>query len=214
MSWLATAIGGAAVGSIISSSNQSQAIGNAANAQERAANAGVDETRRQFDDIKKLLSPYVSAGNNSLSSQLDLLGLNGPDAEKSAIDRIQSGEGFQAEVAQGENAILQNASATGGLRGGNLQALLAQFRPQMLSRAIDSQFNKLGGITNLGQSSAAGVGAAGQQTGRDIATLLEQSGAAEAGGYLSQGKNSANMWGDLSGAASLPLALKVGGYKF
>jgi hypothetical protein len=89
---------------------------------------------------------------------------------------------------QGENALLQQASATGGLRGGNIQAALSQFRPQLLSSLIEQQYGRLGGMTALGQQSAAGVGTAGMETGTNIANLLGQRGAALAGGELGQAR--------------------------
>lgn len=96
-----------------------------------------------------------------------------------------------AMTQQGENAILQQGSATGGLRGGNTQGALAQFRPQMLSNLINQQYGRLGGITQMGQASAAGVGAAGMQSGAQIADLLGQQGAAVAGGQLALGQAAA-----------------------
>lgn len=213
MSWVAAAVvGGAVVGGVMSGNAQRDAANTAASAQTESAQLGIDEQRRQFNAIQKLLSPYVQSGENALASQMDLIGLNGPEAEQAAVQRIASGERFIGQIAQGENALLQNAAATGGLRGGNLQAALAQFRPQMLSSAIESQFNKLGGIAGLGQASAAGVGAAGQQTGSNIANLYGQQGAAQAGAALASGQAQANMWGNISSA--IPLALGVGGYKF
>ena len=41
---------------------QSDAAGNAADAQWSANNADIAERQRQFDAIQKLLAPYVSAG--------------------------------------------------------------------------------------------------------------------------------------------------------
>jgi hypothetical protein len=113
---------------------------------------------------------------------------------------------------QGENALLQNASATGGLRGGNLQAALAQFRPQLFSQLIESQYGKLGALSGLGQASAAGQAAAAQQTGSDIATLLGQQGAAQAGSALASGQAQANAWGNVGqsiGNVATLKALKV-----
>src|SRR3990167_4363739 len=85
-------------------------------------------------------------------------------------------------VQQGENAMLQNASA----RGGNLQAAMGQFRPQILSQLIDQQYGRLGGMAQLGQASAAGQAAQGMQLGQNVAGLLGQQGQAQAGGYLTQ----------------------------
>jgi hypothetical protein len=167
---------------------QASAAGDAAAAQGAASQAGIEEQRRQFDEMRKLLQPYTEAGIPALEQQQTLLGLRGPEAEQAAIARLTGGETFKALAAQGENALLQQASATGGLRGGNLQGALGQFRPQLLSNLIEQQYGRLGGMTNLGQASAAGVGAAGMETGTNIANLLGQQGSAEAGGILGEAK--------------------------
>jgi hypothetical protein len=184
------ALAGIAVGgaTLISGMAQADAAEGAAAAQSGAAQAGIEEQRRQFDAVQKLLAPYVSAGTPALEAQQAFLGLRGPEAERAAIERIKGGETFQALAGQGEEALLQRASATGGLRGGNIQGALAQFRPALLSSLIDQQYGRLGGMTALGQQSAAGVGAAGQQTGVNVANLLGQQGAAQAGAEIAQGK--------------------------
>ena len=173
---------------LVGSSMQASAAGDAAAAQGAASQAGIEEQRRQFDEMRKLLQPYTEAGIPALEQQQTLLGLKGPEAEQAAIARLTGGETFKALAQQGENALLQQASATGGLRGGNIQAALGQFRPQLLSSLIEQQYGRLGGMTSMGQASAAGVGSAGMQTGTNIANLLGQQGAAEAGGILGEAK--------------------------
>lgn len=122
----------------------------------------------------------------SLQMQQDMLGLNGADAQGRALSSIENSPYFSGLVKQGENAILQNASATGGLRGGNTQGALAQFRPNMLAALINDQYSKLSGLTSIGQNAAAGVGNAGQNTANANSALLGQVGAAQAGGILGQ----------------------------
>jgi hypothetical protein len=199
------ALAGIAVGgaTLISGMAQADAASSAAAAQSGAAQAGIEEQRRQFDAVQKLLSPYVSAGAPALEAQQAFLGLKGPEAERAAIERIRGGETFQALASQGEEALLQRASATGGLRGGNIQGALAQFRPALLSSLIDQQYGRLGGMTALGQQSAAGVGAAGQQTGVNVANLLGQQGAAQAGAEIAQGKAFAAIPSAISGGLGL-----------
>ena len=184
------ALAGIAVGgsTLISGMMQADAASSAAGIQGAAAQAGIDEQRRQFDTVQKLLKDYTEAGPGALAAQQEFLGLKGPEAERAAIERISGGETYKALAAQGENALLQQASATGGLRGGNIQAALGQFRPQLLSSLIDQQYGRLGGMTSLGQASAAGVGAAGMQTGANVSNLLGQQGAAQAGAEIAQGK--------------------------
>lgn len=186
--------GMAVAGSSLYGANQAaKGASRAAGAQSRSAQAGIDEQRRQYEAMQKLMSPYVEAGSSALAGQRDLLGLSGQQAQEAAISGIQSSPQFAALNQQGQNAILQNASATGGLRGGNTQAALAQFSPQLLSQLINQQYSQLGGMATAGQNAAAGVGTAGMNTGTNIGNLLGQQGAAQAGGYLAAGKAQAGM---------------------
>ena len=199
------ALAGIAVGgaTLISGMAQADAAGDAAAIQAGSAQAGIEEQRRQFNKVQELLKPYTEAGQPALEAQQAFLGLRGPEAERAAIERIQGGETFKALTQQGEEALLQRASATGGLRGGNIQGALAQFRPQLLSSLIEQQYGRLGGMTALGQQSAAGVGTAGLQTGVNVAKLLEQQGAAQAGGEIAQGKAFAAIPSAISGGLGL-----------
>lgn len=207
--WLGPEGVGDVIGTITGSKQAARGAEKAADVQAASAQAGIDEQRRQFDEMMKVLAPYVGAGTGAiagmqpyaqagapaLAAQQALAGLAGPEAQQAAIQQISQSPEMQALTKQGEEAMLQRAAATGGLRGGNVQAALAQFRPQMLSELINQQYGRLGGLTalgqqttqnlaQLGQASAAGQGAGGLQTAANIANLLGQQGAAEAGGIM------------------------------
>lgn len=169
----------------------------AADAQSEASEAGIAEQKRQFDKMTELLSPYVKAGTGALSGQQNILGLNGAQAQQQAIAGIENSPYFQSTFKQGENAILQNASATGGLRGGNTQGALAQFRPALLNSLVQQQYQNLGGITSIGQNSAAQTGNAGMQSANSIGNLLSQSGSAQAGGIIGAQNAQNQMIGNL-----------------
>ena len=147
-------------GSAISANAQSDAASSAANAQTAASNAQIAAQQEALAETRALLQPYVDAGDSALIGQLDLLGMgeNGYAGQQAAIDNIEQSPLFQAQLKQGEDAMLQNAAATGGLRGGNMQGALAQYRPQMLNQQIQQQYGNLGGLVGMGQASAAGVG--------------------------------------------------------
>jgi hypothetical protein len=196
---VAAAIGAAAVtvGSIASADAQRSAGNKAADAQKSAADAGIAEQQRQFDAIQKLLSPYVTAGNGALTAQQNLIGLGGTDAQAAAIKALQESPQFTSALQQGTNSILQNASATGGLRGGNTQAALAQFSPSLLAATINDQYTKLGGIASMGLGAATQTGNFGQASSNNVTQLLQQQGAAQAGAYLNQGKQEANMFNSI-----------------
>ena len=194
----ATAANDQAAAALAAAEIEATGATDAAAIQAAAAQAGIDEQQRQFDAMQELLSPYVQAGTQSLTSQQNLAGLNGAEAQAAAINALSNSPEMAGLYAQGENALMQSGSATGGLRGGNTQAALAQFRPQMLSGLINQQYGRLGGITQMGQASAAGVGSAGMQSATNIANLLAQQGNASAGGIT--GAAAANAGGTLASA--------------
>lgn len=160
-----------------------------------------------------LLQEFTQGGSAALAMQQALAGTSGPEAQAAAIAEIENSPEMLAMMRQGENAMLQNASATGGLRGGNLQGALATFRPQMLSAMIDKKYGQLGGLASaggniaqyltgagqqatgqvaqMGQASAAGQAAMGQQSAQNISNLLGQQGSAVAGGHLASGSGNA-----------------------
>lgn len=199
---LALGIGSAVAGTAAQVSSAKSAAG----AQAESAQLGIDEQRRQFDLTQELLAPFVDAGTSAVGGQLALTGLAGPEAQQAAINQIIGGPEFGALVQQGEEAIMQSAAATGGLRGGNTQAAVAQFRPQILSGLVNQQFGRLGGLAGMGQASAAGVGSAGQQSANAISDLLAQQGAAQAGSSLATGQAISSLIGNVAGgvAGALP----------
>lgn len=192
---------GDVIGGITGAKQAGEAAERAGQTQAAAAQAGIEEQRRQFDKLVELMAPYTAVGVPAMTAQQALLGLQGAPAQEQAIAALESSPQMQALIQQGENALLQQASATGGLRGGNIQAALAQFRPEMLSKMIQQQYQNLGGLTQIGQASAAGQAAAGMQSASDVANLLANRGAALAGGQIAQGGVARQTFGDILGIA-------------
>ena len=230
MSWVATAIVGSAV---VGGAVASRSAGKAAKAQQEASGASIEEQRSQFEAMQRVLKPYVDAGTPALrqlasfsdiaqpalNEQQALIGLFGPQAQQEAITRIEQSPLYLEQVRQGENAILQQASATGGLRGGNIQAALAQFRPAVLSQMIENQYTKLGGmagfgaetaanLAKLGQASGAGQAAAGMQMASNIGSALQATGQAQAQAQLAKGQ----AWGNVAGSVGYLGGLGSMGY--
>jgi hypothetical protein len=227
MSGIATAIVTSAVVaggvSAYSANKSSKAAKEAAAQQAASQDKAIQEQRTQFERIQETLKPYIEAGKpdltqpyigagpGALQAMQGLAGLRGAGEQQAAINQIQQGAQFQELARQGEQGILQNAAATGGLRGGNVQAALAQFRPALLNQLIESQYGKLAGLTSLGstsaenllrlgQASAAGVGAAGQQSAANIGNLYANQGAAQAAGLIGSANAQAQGLGGVSGA--------------
>ena len=231
MPWGYAAVAGA---TIYSSNQQSSAASDAANAQSASASESNQLLAEQNQAMRDILNPYVEQGNEAilgmqpyaqagvpaLQQQQALLGLGGADAQRQAISGIEQSPQMQAMMQQGENAILQNASATGGLRGGNTQGALAQYRPQVLSQLIDQQYGRLGGmasmglntqqnIAQMGQASAAQTGAAGLNYAGQAGSNLQGSAAAQAGARIAGAQANSNMVSNLAG---LTMMYNQGGF--
>lgn len=235
MAFIAAAIiGSAVVGGVMQSRAASRAAKTAAAAQEtgttqatqaqlEATRLSIEEQRRQFDAIQQLFKPYVAAGGTALQRQMALIGATTPEEQQAAIRQIEMGPEFAALTRQGEEAILQGASATGGLRGGNVQAALAKFRPEVLSSLLNQQYQRLGDLTRVGQASAAGQAAQGQAFGANVGNLYAAQGQALANQAmnrgsiaanlaLAQGQAQSNMWGNIAGSVGQVAGLKAFGY--
>lgn len=137
-----------------------------------------------FEQQQAILNPILQ------DKQYEQMGM---EQQRQAIQQIEQGPLFQELARQGESALLANASATGRRGAEDTQSALARYRPQLLNQLIDQTYARLGGLTNvgqtaaqnllnIGQSSAAGVGAGALQSGNAIANLQASSAAAQAAG--------------------------------
>lgn len=198
---------GDVVGGVTGTTQQAQAAERAAGIQAGLSQQGIDEQRRQFDEYMRLMAPYLGAGTGALSQMQALSGLSGAQAQADAIRSIEQGPTFAALAKQGEEAMLQRAAATGGLRGGNLQAALAQFRPQMLQNEINSQYSRLAGLAQGGLGSAQNIGGQGMGMASNIGNLLGQMGAARAGGIMAGGSVPRQSFGDLLTIAPIVMGM-------
>jgi hypothetical protein len=192
------------VGSLIGGN----AASDAANTQANAAQQGINTIQNYNNQSRTDLMPWLMAGQSSLGGLTSLLGLGGNGAQQSAIDNLQSGPLFQSLYRQGTNAILGNASATGGLRGGNTEGALYNLGSDTLNQVIQNQIANLTGLSNTGFQAGGVLGQFGQDTAGSIAQLLAAQGAARAGGQL--GSASA-LTGALGTIGGLPWGSIFGG---
>lgn len=136
---------------------------------ERSAIRGLEEG---IGEGVEALNPYAQAGVSAQQQAAALSGALGPEAEAQARE-AQSESPYQQYLRdQAEKTVLQNASATGGLGGGNVLKAL-QDRSMALSGQFEQQ--RMDNLMGLG---GQGLTAAGQQAG-----LYGQQGATAANIY-------------------------------
>ena len=156
----------------------------AAGVQADASLAGIEEQRRQFDISQEQAAPFREAGVGALGQQQALLGLSGQDAQQAAFSGLEESAGQRFIRDRQERSLLRNASATGGLGGGNVQTALQQQAAGFAQQDIQNQFSRLGQVSGQGQAATTNIAQLGGQTSSNIANLLGQEGAARASGVL------------------------------
>lgn len=182
------------IGGIFGGNSQKKGSAYATKEMVAAADRGIAETRRQFDVTRADYQPYLTAGTSALGNILALTGLGGGDEQTAALAALEKSPGFQSIVRNGEEAVLQNASATGGIRGGNTIRGLADFRSDAFADQIRQQLASLGGIAGMGMGATDSVSGFGAQASGNVVNLLGQQGAARAGNHLLRGGINAANW--------------------
>jgi hypothetical protein len=164
--------------------DQAKAAEDAAAAQGAREEQGLRRYEEAGQAAQEGMQPYQQAGTNALQMQQALSGALGPQAQAQAYAALQQSPMFASMLQQGETSLLQNASATGGLRGGNTQQALATMGPQLLQALAQQQFGQLGSLSGMGLSAAGQAGQFGLAGAGAEAGALSNLGAIEAGGII------------------------------
>lgn len=191
MSWLSSAIGA------FTGSNQRKATDQGVAALNSSDQKAIDENARQFNVTMGNLQPGIDLGNKAGAAQGDILGLNGNDPQQAALTALQASPLYQSLYHNGEQAVLANGSATGGLRGGNTQNSLAHFGTDVLGQTIQSQLAHLSGLSGQGATTGSQLGALGAQNSSNIGSLIVNQGQNTAGGILGNAASTDSAWSRL-----------------
>ena len=114
----------------------------AADASQSAADTSVAFQREALDYLKQSQEPLLEAQQFGLSGLMDYYSGN----QQGLVDAAMQSPYYTSMLAQGEEATLRNAAATGGLRSGTTQNALAANNQNVLNSAIGQQ---LGGLQML-----------------------------------------------------------------
>ena len=184
MSWIATAIiGGAVIGGVASE--------NAASSQAQAANNATATQLQMFDTTQANLAPYIQAGPQSLQQ---LIQGTQPGGQFNQPFNYTSSPGYNFALQQGQQAITDNAAASGAGGGNTMKNLVnyttgaaSQDYNQQLQNWLQSQqqqYNLIGNVAGLGENAAAGLGNTSAQVGRQIGSNIIGAGNAQAAGTV------------------------------
>lgn len=173
--------------SIIGSSSSKKASKKAQAAQIATLNRGIDTLNTQFDWAKGESEPFVQGGQDATNALLELLGLpvNGKATDPTqSIAALKGSPIYQALFNNGVDTTLANASATGGLRGGNTQDALARVGTDTLAKVYQDRVSNLSGVSGLGLQALTGLEGLGAANAESVASLFGKQGDVTAGGIL------------------------------
>ncbi len=127
--------------------------GSSDNGAEDAARVQAKAQRESLNYLKeteRLPQAYREGALTGLGTEygFDLNGKYGTDG-LNIIQRAEASPFYQTSVQRGEEAVLRNASATGGLRSGNVQEALASVNHNALAASYANQLSGLQGMAQL-----------------------------------------------------------------
>lgn len=151
MSGIATAIvGGAVVGAVASN----MAAGEAADASRDAAQTSASAQMEQLNYLKEIEAVPQEMREQAIKQLGGIAGFEGGEGNQAdLIARAKQSPMYQELLGgreAGEDAIMRQAGATGGLRSGNVQSALAGFNTQLENQALTQSYNQqLQGLQGL-----------------------------------------------------------------
>lgn len=203
-----------AIAGIFSGNSQKKAVDKASAAQLAAINRGIDLQQQQYDTTRNDYMPYTQAGVKAIGGYGDLLGTNGTAAQGTAITGLESSPFYQQQLQDANTNLLQTASATGGVRGGNTAAAVGQLSPALLMQTYQNALSNYGNLAQLGLGATGSVASAGLSNANAQTTLNGDIGDTLAKKYLTKGGINAatiNNFGAYADQASSALANIFGG---
>lgn len=199
------------LGSVIGGGKAKKASRKAEAAQLEYLNKALAEQQRQFDVTRADYEPARNLLAPSVTGLADLVGVNGVEAQQTGMDAIQNSPLLASIIKNGEESVLQNASATGGLRGGDTQRGLADFRADAFASELQAQMQRLAGLTGIGMGATDSVASFGANKANNVANLYGQQGQVRAGGLLTRGGINSQLWNNFGAFADQAVSAAAGG---
>lgn len=155
----------------------------AAKAQSKAAQAALEEQRRQYEQDRADLAPWRQTGASALSRLAGEYGLDGQPQQS----QFTTSPGYQFRMSQGLQAIDRSRAARGLLNSGAADKARMGYAEGLGAQEYDSYWNRLASLAGVGQNATNTTVAAGQNSTNNITNLLTRQGDARASSYANTG---------------------------
>jgi hypothetical protein len=204
-------LAGGVSSALLSGHSNKNAVGAANDALQLGLTNGQNALNSQLADSMQALSPWSMGGQQAFGQLGDLAGLHGGGAQGSIIDSLKASPLYQSLFRNGQDTLLNNASATGGLRGGNFQSSLANFGSDTLAQVIQQQLQGYSGLATQGLGATEFGAGLGQNNANALAGLDNQSGQQNALAITNKNTVSNNMFDQLQKLVTSAVSGGAGG---
>lgn len=184
----------------------------AESAQIQALERAMGVVNDQYNTTRQDYAPFREGGLQGLERLLTLMGFNGTDDQNTGLLALRESPMFQRRYQAGEDAVLANASATGGLRGGNVNRSLYNLGEDTFAATLNDELTRLYGLTGIGTGATDNLAALGQNRASTVADLFGKQGDARAQGLLTRGGINSRMWGNVGGVLDDAASSIFGGF--
>jgi hypothetical protein len=187
------------LGSILGAGAEKKGSRQAQAAMNDALNRAIGVQQHQYDTTRADFAPEMGLGNGAIGEFGDLTGANGADKWTAALAALKNDPLYKSLYSNGEEAVLQNASATGGLRGGNTQTGLARFGADTLSATLQQRLAQLMSAIGIGTQAKGAITGVGLNTANNVSNLDTRVGENNSSNILTRAGINAGMWNSAGG---------------
>jgi hypothetical protein len=145
----------------------------------RSIEAGINETRRQYNETRANLAPFLTAGQNAIPRLRHATSFSGLDDR---LDMIMDGDTF-GDLVGSRRREAEGHLARSGLRRSGAGVSQAADIPSDLALALEQMmYGREFNLVGTGQNAAAGLGSIGANAAGSIANARAAQGASKAKG--------------------------------
>ena len=148
------------------------------------------------------LNPYAQTGQAALGQEAALSGALGGQAQQQAINQFMESPGQKFLRERQEQALLRNASATGGLRGGSTLSALQEQASGIAAQQQQQQLENLRSLAGRGQEASTNQANFQQNAGTTGAGITSNLAGQQAGLYGQQAGIQAALGGQQAGMSN------------
>lgn len=154
---------------------------------QKGVDAQLKMQQEQLDYLKGVQQPVLDIRNKALPSLYGFYDPSNTQGQQQFVDSAMQSPFYNQMIQQGEEAVLRNAAATGGLRSGTTSQNLARNSQNVLQGLVNQQLQGLGSFAQTPIDTS------------QVSNVLGQMGQTQAQGYQAQAQANQGALGNILG---------------